>query len=185
MFKVGDKVLFSLAGENQPIIKSNLGVIISISNNKCTIVKVSELQVFIYTNIDYSKIEHLDNKDIVEREILNHFNKKIDEYRSKLKELTQDEKDDERMNKYESLKSQIKATAENLYESKDDFDFENKLKAICRLKKELYAIELDCIPNTRKYNGNTYYEIKQIEKIRDRALKNISDETISKILEKL
>ncbi len=185
MFKIGDKVLFSLAGENQPIIKSNFGVILNISDNKCTVVRLGSGFTSVYQNVNINKIEHLDNKSIVDDEILNHYNKKIDEYRLKLKEVTQEMKDDERVKKYEFLKNQIKTTAKNLCESQDDFDFENKLKAICRLKKELYTIELDCISEIRKYNGNIYYEIRQVENVRDNALKGISDHTINKTLEKL
>ena len=185
MFKIGDKVLFSLGGESQPAIKSNFGIILGISDDKYSVVAPGFGHTSIYKNIGSHRIEYLDNKSIVENEILGYYNKEINKYKIMLKKITQETKDAEKMNKYESLKTQIKTTAKNLYQSKDDFDFENKLKAICHLKKQLYTIELDCISETRIYNGHIYHEIKQLEKNRDKALKDISDEVINKKLEKI
>ena len=67
------------------------------------------------------------------------------------------------------LKQEIINTAQNMIEAKDDSEFENKLKAICQKKKQLFEIECDVAQDNRKYNGMIKYKIKDVEKQRKSA----------------
>lgn len=186
MFSIGDKVFFSLAGKNQVPIKSNLGIILKVGNGHCSVLNMGSGKTnFIYHNRSFDTISKLDDREKVEDEIVSYYDERINEYKDKLKVATQEVKDTEKFQKYEKLKQQIKATAKHLYESEDDLDFENKLKAICQLKKQIYTIELDCVSDIRKYNGNMLYEIKELEKRKNNALKDISEETIKKLFVEL
>lgn len=185
MFKVGDKVLFSLTNKGQFPIKSEIGIILKVTGDLYSILKVTKMDSYIYHNIHSERIDYIENRDKIENEMVSYYDKKIEESKNKLKSVTQDVKDIEKVKKYETLKQQIKATAKNLSESEDDLDFENKLKAICKLKNQIYTIELDCISDARKYNGVIWYEIKQLEKQKDRVLKDISEEMIAEVLKEL
>lgn len=61
---------------------------------------------------------------------------------------------------------------------KDDCDFENKLKAIADMKREIFSIELECASDIRKENGRIKWKIREEKSNRDNLLKNISDEKI-------
>ena len=76
------------------------------------------------------------------------------------------------------MKKQIIATAKNMINYKDDCDFENKLKAIADMKREIFSIELECASDIRKENGRIKWKIREEKSNRDNLLKNISDEKI-------
>ena len=76
------------------------------------------------------------------------------------------------------MKKQIIATAKNMIDYKDDCDFENKLKAIADMKREIFSIELECASDIRKENGRIKWKIREEKSNRDNLLKNISDEKI-------
>ena len=182
MFNIGDKVFFSLAGKDQFPIKSNLGIVLKVGDGHCSVLGVGKgFGSSIYHNRKFNTIRRWEDREEVENEIINYYNERISEWKGKLKVVTREIKDTEKFQKYEKLKQQTKVTAKHLYESEDDLDFENKLKAICQLKKQIYAIELDCVSNIRKYNGHILYEIKELEKRKSNVLKDISEETIKKL----
>ena len=61
---------------------------------------------------------------------------------------------------------------------KDDCDFENKLKAIADMKREIFSIKLECVSDIRKENGRIKLKIREEKSNRDYLLENISDEKI-------
>ena len=100
--------------------------------------------------------------------------------KSQIRKATQEEKNAEKLEKYESLKKQILGTAKNLINHTDDDDFENKLKAIADMKRAIFSIDLDCASDIRKANGRIKWEIRDVISARDSLLRNISDESIEK-----
>ena len=69
------------------------------------------------------------------------------------------------------MKKQIIATAKNMIDYKDDCDFENKLKAIADMKREIFSIELECASDIRKENGKIKWKIREEKSNRDNLLK--------------
>ena len=82
--------------------------------------------------------------------------------------------------KYEELKKQIKTVARRLAESNDDADFENRLKAISDMKKNIFSIELECVHDIRIQNGKIKWKIRELIQNKESELKKISDESIEK-----
>lgn len=70
--------------------------------------------------------------------------------------------------------------AKRLSESTDDVDFENRLKAISDMKKNIFSIELECVSQIRKANGKIKYEIRELEMFKENTLSKISNENINK-----
>ena len=132
-----------------------------------------------YKDIQSSWIIPISEVETVRNEIISHYEEKIVALQSQIRKVTQEEKDAERVEKYESLKKQILGTAKNLVNYKDDDDFENKLKAIADMKRAIFAIDLDCA-SIRKENGRIKWKIREEISTRDSLLRNISDESIKK-----
>ena len=173
IFEPTDIVLFQ-TGENG--FKNNIGMILKHKENgNYAVLNVNSL---IYKDISPSWIAHISDVEKVRTEIILHYDEKISELQSQVRKVTQEEKDNERIEKYESLKKQIIGTANNLISYKDDDDFENKLKAIAQMKKAISTIDLDCASDIRKENGRIKWKIKKEICARDSLLRNISDENI-------
>lgn len=62
----------------------------------------------------------------------------------------------------------------------NDYDFENKIKAICHKKKQLFSIKCDEMNKARKFNGEIKYNIREIRNKRDSILRNL-DYSINQI----
>lgn len=173
VFEPTDIVLFQ-TGENG--FKNNIGMILKHKENgNYAVLNVNSL---IYKDISPLWITPLSNVEKVRTEIILHYDEKISELQSQVRKVTQEEKDNERIEKYESLKKQIIGTANNLISYKDDDDFEKKLKAIAQMKKAIFTIDLDCASDIRKENGRIKWKIKKEICARDSLLRNISDENI-------
>jgi len=176
MKQIGDKVLFSNSDEK---LKSNIGIIIETKGNDYVILNRSH-----NTNTVYVKskeyIDDLSNVEKVRQDIIDYFNSKIVELKSKIKTVTSEEKIQERIDKYNDVKQRILKNCERIVVCTDDDEFENRLKEIGKLKKELYTINLDCSDIIRKENGRIKYEIRKVENEMNISLNNISDEKIAK-----
>lgn len=175
MFEPGDIVLFQ-TGENG--FKNNIGMILKRKEND----NYAVLSVYnsAYKDVKPSWIVSISDVETIRNEIISNYEEKIAELQSQIRKVTQEEKDAERLEKYESLKKQILGTAKNLINYKDDDDFENKLKAISDMKRAIFSIDLDCASDIRKSNGRIKWKIRQEISARDSLLRNISDENIKK-----
>ena len=163
-------------GENG--FKNNIGMILKHKDNG----NYAVLSIYnsAYKDVSPAWIISVSDVEKARTEIVLHYDKKISELQSQIRKATQEEKDAERLEKYESLKKQILATANNLVNYKDDDDFENKLKAIADMKREIFAINLDCASDIRKENGRIKWKIREEVSARDNLLRKISDENIEK-----
>ena len=175
VFESGDVVLFQ-TGENG--FKNNIGMILKRKENGNYVI----LTVYnnAYKDVQPSWIVSISDVETIRNEIISSYEEKIIELQSQIKKATQEEKDAERIEKYENLKKQILGTAKNLINYKDDDDFENKLKAIADMKRAIFAIDLDCAFDIRKENGRIKWKIREEIFARDNLLRNISDESIEK-----
>lgn len=172
-FEPGDIILFQTQERN---FKSNIGMILKHKENGNYVV----LSVYNSTCMDVqsSWIVSIDRAQSVRNEITAHCEEKIMELQSQIRKVTQEEKESERVKKYDELKKQILATAKHMIECKDDNDFENKLKAIADMKRKIFSIELECASDIRKENGRIKGKIKEELLIRDSLLEHISNEKI-------
>lgn len=175
VFESGDVVLFQ-TGENG--FKNNIGMVLKQKENgNYTVLSVHNSA---YKDVQPSWIIPISEVETARNEIISHYEEKIVALQSQIRKATQEEKDAERVEKYESLKKQILGTAKNLVNYKDDDDFENKLKAIADMKRAIFAIDLDCASDIRKENGRIKWKIREEISARDSLLRNVSDESIER-----
>lgn len=173
VFEPGDIVLFQ-TGENG--FKSNIGMILKHKESG----NYAILSVYnsAYKDIHPSWIVSVDDVENVRNKIVAHYEEKIADLQSQIRKPTQEEKEAEKVEKYDELKKQIIVTAKNMINCIDDCDFENKLKAIAEMKRKIFSIELECASDIRKENGRIKWKIREEKSTRDSLLKNISDEKI-------
>jgi len=176
MFEVGSKVLFSLSNEK---VKDNLGIVIDKKNNDLVILKLASHGHYIYVRPNET-IDNISNLEKVRQDIVDYYNPQINELKSKLRNVTSEEKIQERIEKYNDIKDRIIKNCERIAACIDDDEFENRLKEIGKLKKQLNSIELDCGDIIRKENAKVKYDIRQIQQRMNGSLNNISDENIIK-----
>jgi len=141
-------------------------IIISKNNDLYDILNLDGLPCSIY-NVDVKSLFYLYERFVAENLINAKLDLEIEELKNNMKSVKRSDYAQEIKDKYYNLKNQINATAKHMIESENDTDFENKLKAICELKKQLYTIECDGLSDARKYNGNILYKIKEINKKRN------------------
>lgn len=175
VFESGDIVLFQ-TGENG--FKNNIGMILKHKDNGNY--AVLSVHNSAYKDVQPSRIIQISEVEVVRKEIIDAYEEKIVALQSQIRKATQEEKNAERVEKYESLKKQILGTAKSLIDYKDDDDFENKLKAIADMKRAIFAIDLDCASDIRKENGRIKWKIREKISARDSLLRNINDESIEK-----
>lgn len=175
LFKNGEVVLFSTGGGR----KTNIGMILKYKESEDEYA-VLTIYSSVYKNIRTAWISPLSDKENVRKEISSYWESKIKEAELQLRKPTQEEKDNERVEKYEELKKQIKTVARRLAESNDDADFENRLKAISDMKKNIFSIELECVFDIRIQNGKIKWKIRELIQNKESELKKISDESIEK-----
>lgn len=177
VFEPGDIVLFQ---DFQDRFKNNIGMILRHKENGNYVILGNYNSV--YRDIHPLWITDINNVESVRNEITTYYEEKITILQNQIRKPTQEEKEIEKIEKYNQLKKQILETAKNMISSKDDCDFESKLKAISSLKHEIFSIKLECVLNIRKENGRIKGKIRGEENIRDISLKKISDEKIKKFL---
>jgi glutamine synthetase type III len=177
--KMGDVILYSTSEEKSKL-KPNIGYILKIKEDGDYVVLSSVVGTILYKkNIKEYNIETIENVEIVRNDIKSYYEKQISELESQIKTVTSEEKEGKRKERYIELQKQIKTTAKNLYESTNDHDFENRLKAITEMKKSIFSIELECVSQIRIENRAVKYKIKELERQLKNSLDNISDEQIN------
>lgn len=173
IFEPGDVVLFQ-TGENG--LKSNIGMILKHKENGNYAILSNYNSA--YKDVKPSWIVSVNDVEDIRNKITSYYERNISELQSQIRKPTQEEKESEKVEKYDELKKQIIATAKNMIDYKDDCDFENKLKAIADMKREIFSIELECASDIRKENERIKWKIREEKSNRDNLLKNISDEKI-------
>jgi len=141
-------------------------IIISKNNESYDILHLDGIPCSIY-NVDVKNLFYLHERFEAENLINIKLDSEISELKNNMKSVKRLDYAQEVKDKYYNLKNQINATAKHMIELENDTDFENKLKAICELKKQLYTIECDGLSDARKFNGNILYKIKEIHKKRN------------------
>jgi len=177
MYQPGEVVLFSTGSES--ILKCNVGIVIGTQDQKYAVLNRNITNGSVYV-LEEKYIDSLDNLDKVRQDIIDYYSPKIEELKSKLRTVTSEEKVQERVAKYNDIKSRILINCERLIASTDDDEFENRLKEIGNLKKQLHSLDLECGDIIRKENGGIKFEIKKINLAMTGNLSRISDEYIAK-----
>jgi hypothetical protein len=170
-YKTGDVVLFSLAGENEVKLYNEVGVVIKINEQYISIFKLHNS----IRKVNIDNIRPFSDLDKCIKEIEDNYNDSISKYEAKIKSVKNSDYQKEYIDKYYNIKNQIINTAKNMIEidENNDDDFENKLKAICQKKKDLFSITCDGIDEARKHNGEMKYYIKDLTNKRDRMIEDL------------
>ena len=177
MLKIGLKVAFSTGDEK---VKDNLGIIIDYKNNDYVILAMSYKSIHIKED---RFVDTVNNIKQIRLDIVNYYTPLVNELKCKLRTVTSEEKVQERADKYNRIKKLIIKNCERVAVCTDDDEFENRLKEINKLKKELHTIDLECGDTIRKENGKVKFDIKGVEQRMNSSLNKISDETIAKVFE--
>lgn len=170
----GEVVLYSTGGE----LKTNVGMILKHKDNGNYVI-LSKYNTA-YKDINPEWITTLNNVHKTREEVIKKYNDEIAAIQEQIRKVTKEEKEQDRISQYREMQKEIKVVAKRLSESTDDVDFENRLKAISDMKKNLFSIELECVSDIRKQNGKLKYQIRELEKQRDNLLNRITDENIEK-----
>lgn len=173
LYKQGNIVYFTI---DQDIRNVSVGMIIDQSDKEYMIFECGYVSNSV-TKISKEVVRPLSDKDNILKEINEYYDIQINELNAKIKSVNRIDYPSEISDKYILLKNEIKNTAKNMFEAEDDFDFENRLKAICQKKKQLFSIECEGISSARKHNGAIKYEIKELEKDKRRIIYNLNEKT--------
>lgn len=186
MLGLGDKVVFDLHSGNHKDTKgllTYLGVLIHDNkDNSYHVMYFDDYRVSIAYDIDCRYILSIEDVEYERTRIITKYESLIKEEKAKLKTVSQEEKDKQKVERYESIKQRIIKNCEwCINRDLDDEDFVNRVKEISNLKKQLFSPEkLPCMSEIHRYNGTIKYNIRELEREKDRALNRISDEEIEK-----
>lgn len=183
--KVGDKVIFTwLTSENKSNeagLLTRIGVIIKDNKDKTfNVLYFDSHNLKIATVINRNYIKPITEIDNEKDAIFNTYNNLIEKEKCKLKTVLKEEKDKEKIERFNNIKQRIIRNCEwLLHNDIDDEDFVNRVKEISNLKKQLFSPEkLQCISEIHRYNGTIKYNIKELQRERDSILNRLSDENI-------
>lgn len=181
VFEPGDVVLFQ---KDENSFKNQIGIILKCKENgNYCLYTLPPMNTTVYEDIKPAWISSLDKVDVIRNQIIAKYEEEISELQSQIRKPTQEEKDADKAKQYEDLKQQIINTAKNLVNYKDSEDFENKLKAIAEMKKDIFSIELECVSDIRKENGRIKWKIRDKIYERDSLLRSINEERIKKVID--
>ena len=191
MLNLGDKVVFDLHNGKHKDTKgllTYLGVLIYDNKNNSYHIMYfdDDYGVNIAYDIDYRYILPIKDVKYERTRIITKYEFLIKEEKAKLKTVSQEEKDKQKVERYENIKQRIIRNCEwCINRDLDDEDFVNRVKEISNLKKQLFSPEkLPCMNEIHRYNGTIKYNIRKLERERDKILNRISDETIGRKLSK-
>ena len=189
MPNLGDKVIFDIYSGKQPHTRGLLtwlGIIINDNkDNSYHVMYFDDHRIAIAYNVNCRFIIPMEDNEYELSRIMVKYDSLIEEEKKKIKTVSQEEKDKEKVERYESIKQRIIRNCEwCISKDLDDEDFVNRVKEIANLKKQLFSPgKLPCMSEIHKYNGTIKYNIRELERERDKVLKRISDEEIYKRLE--
>ena len=190
MLGLGDKVVFDLYNGKQEYTRgllTHLGVIIyDNKDNSYHVMYFDDCRVNVAYDVDCRYILPIEDVEYERTRIITKYESLVKEEKTKLKTVSQEEKDKQKVERYENIKQRIIRNCEwCINRDLDDVDFVNRVKEISNLKKQLFSPErLPCMNEIHRYNGTVKYNIRELERERDNALKRISDEEIEKRLSK-
>lgn len=178
--KIGDKIAYiSLSKNITTINEINWGYIYGIND---TYIGVARLNSFgskvLWKGLEddiYCPIT-AETQEKVREYFLEIIDERINYYKSLIRKLTSEEKDELVKNKFNQIKEQINATAKSMINAEDESKFVNCLKEICQLKIKLFTIKIKDLDNIHKQNGAVKWKIRQLEEFRERVEKfNFTD----------
>lgn len=117
----------------------------------------------------------LDNRSVIVDIIKNHYSNQIKELKSQLKTISRSFYQEELNKEYKDIREQIINTCLNMSHDLDDAEFENKLKAICIKKTNLFSRKCEEVNEARKHNGEVKYRIKELENSLKRQLETLDN----------
>ena len=186
MPNLGDRVICDIYSGKQPHTRELLtwlGIIINDNkDNTYHVMYFDEHRIAIAYNVDEKYILPMEDNEYERARIMVKYDSLIEEEKKKLKTVSQEEKDKKKVERYESIKQRIIRNCEwCINKDLDDEDFVNRVKEIANLKKQLFSPEkLPCMNEIHRYNGTIKYNIRELERERDKVLSRISDEEIEK-----
>ncbi len=190
MFNLGDKVIFDLHSGKKEYTRgllTHLGVIIyDNKDNSYHIMYFNDYGVNVAYGVDCRYILPIEDIEYERTRIITKYESLIKEEKEKLKTVSQEEKDKQKVERYENIKQRIIRNCELcINRDLDDEDFINRIKEISNLKKQLFSPEkLPCINDIHRYNGTIKYNIRELEREMNEVLNRISDEEIERRLSK-
>ncbi len=168
--KIGDYVYFKSLEKDSIFTKS--GMVLNINNDRVSILEKgcysSRIEI-----VSINNIRPISDKENIIDEIKNFYNEKIKKQEYQLKSIKRSDYKEEIKSKYTLLQKEILNTCRNMLETTDDYEFEQKLKAICQKKKQLFSIECESMNDARKFNGEVKYNIKELIEKRENCIKNL------------
>ena len=186
---VGDKVIFNKYGDSYTGHEVGLltwfGVIARVNTDGTyNIIHFDDYRMNMTVNVKRTNILPISQVEHEREDITKRYNFLINEEKNKLRTVSDEEKDKDKLERYESIKQRIIRNCERLIDMDlDDEDFVNRVKEIANLKKQLFSPDrLPCMNEIHKHNGTIKYNIRQLETERNRVLSRISDEEIEKKL---
>jgi hypothetical protein len=187
--KLGDKVIFtwltSESKSNEAGLLTRIGVIVKDNKDKTfNVLYFEDHFLKVATNINRNYIKPMSELENEKEVIINTYDNLIDKEKSKLKTVSQEEKDQEKITRFNNIKQRIVKNCEwLLHNDIDDEDFVNRVKEISNLKKQLFSPEkLQCINEIHRFNGTIKYNIRELQRERDSLLKRLSNEDIMRRL---
>lgn len=135
--------------------------------------------------IQNEKILDLETLPKIRLKLIEKFKVEIDKKKEKLVSTKASDYSDEYNKDVLSLKKRIQTVAKRLSECDlefEDADFNNRLHELYQMKKQLGSFANEYTENARKKNGSVKYEIKQLEKERDRRLDLLDMSLFEKVL---
>ena len=132
--------------------------------------------------VEENNIMPLYDVEIIRNRIKNKYNALISEEEKKLRNISEEEKDDERRKWYLDIKKRIIANCQACVgPSINDDKFLNRVKEISNLKKQLFSPgRLTCVDSIERSNRAIRFNIFKLEDKMNSFLKRISDEEIGR-----
>lgn len=189
IFKVSEKVIFDKQNGksecNHRGLLVDFGVIVKVNeDNTYHIMYFDDYKICLAHNIELRYILPISQVQFERDNIVSKYENLINIEKSKLRTVSQEEKDKEKLERYENIKQRIIRNCEwCINKDLDDEDFINRVKEIANLKKQLFCPErLPCMSEIHKHNGTIKYNIRKLESERNGLLNRLSDEEIMKRL---
>lgn len=171
-FYIGEVVIYTHSNE-EPYYY--YGMVINIDNDIVNLLRIEPWSGITNDKTNISMVKKFKDLDCCVEHIESYYDEKIKNSESQLKSVRRSDYQLEMRDKYVSIKNDIINTAVNMIECTNDVEFEEKLKAICTKKKNLFAMECDEVAMARKFNGAILYDIKDFKKKKSREVTRLKD----------
>ena len=166
-YKGDDKELLLVPAMLIRILNDNRYLVTYYSNNSYNIIVVKN-------------IAPIEDIEIHRTRLSDYYDEKINTYKSKIRYVTNEDKDKEKVKKYEDVKHRLLNNCIRLLESVDDDELLNRAKEINNLKGQMQNVEFECAGEIRRENGSIKYHIRELNSKKNIALGKISDDAIER-----